>query len=98
MIRRGGGGIIHGILQKEPALRGAMSEADRAALRQDWFVRLAKSPEQIQTYPAWAVATTPPEPFDDLRRTDEVRAAQDKRIPPKVRRKMSELGQLPPSH
>ena len=90
--------IMQGILQKEPSLRGAMSDADRAALRRDWFVRLAKSPEQIQTYPAWAIAATPPEPFDDLRRTDEVRADQDKRIPPKLRRKLSEKGQMPPSH
>ncbi|KAL1506945.1 hypothetical protein AB1Y20_007809 [Prymnesium parvum] len=81
--------ILQGVFQKDPSLRGAMSEEERAALRRDWFLRLAKSPEQCKTYPAWALGT-PPEPFDDLRRTDEMRGTEDKRIPPKIRRKLGE--------
>eukprot|EP00966_Prymnesium_polylepis_P122261 2826026-Prymnesium_polylepis.1 len=73
--------------------RGALLPRAR---RRDWFVRLAKSPEQCETFPRWAAAEPPPEPFGDLRRADEVRAAEDKRIPPKIRRKLGE--QLASSH
>lgn len=95
--------ILQTILQKEPSLRSAMSDEDRASLRREWFVRLAKSPEQRDIFPRWAGADTPPEPFDDLRRADETRAAGDNRIPPKIRRKLQQLGDErltpgPPAH
>ena len=72
-------------------LEGAMSDEERESLRRDWFLRLAKTPAQVEEYPRWASGELPaPKPFDDLRRTEELRKANNM-IPPKIRKRLAAL-------
>ena len=72
-------------------LEGAMSDEERESLRRDWFLRLAKTPAQVEEYPRWASGGLPaPKPFDDLRRTEELRKANNM-IPPKIRKRLAAL-------
>jgi hypothetical protein len=62
-----------------------------AALRREWFLRLAKNPAQVQEYPRWASGQCqPPNPFDDLRRTEALRN-EGNMIPPKIRKRLARL-------
>ena len=80
--------ILQGILQKEPGLRGAMDEEERCELRREWFLRLAKNEKQALSFPKWAAGPRYPRPFDDLRRTEEMRKAA-LMIPPKIQRRLA---------
>ena len=80
--------ILQGILQKEPELRGAMDEEERCELRREWFLRLAKNEKQALSFPKWAAGPRYPRPFDDLRRTEEMRKAA-LMIPPKIQRRLA---------
>jgi tRNA G18 (ribose-2'-O)-methylase SpoU len=72
-------------------LEGAMPDAERESLRRDWFLRLAKTPAQVEEYPRWASGDLPPpKPFDDLRRTEELRRANNM-IPPKIRKRLAKI-------
>jgi hypothetical protein len=72
-------------------LEGAMSDAERESLRRDWFLRLATNPAQVEEFPRWASGDLPaPKPFDDLRRTEELRKGNNM-IPPKIRKRLAKL-------
>lgn len=84
--------ILQRILDRQPKFHSAMSDVERGELRREWFLKLAKSPHQQKSYPAWAQSERTPRPFFDLRRSDTMRLG-DQRIPPKIRAR--ELGMRP---
>lgn len=61
-----------------PELAGSMPDDERAALRRDWYVRLAGANESKQAiYARWA--ETPPEPLDSTRASKESRTPRIKK-------------------
>ncbi|TAH37881.1 MAG: TrmH family RNA methyltransferase [Planctomycetota bacterium] len=65
-----------------PEARGDLPESEKAALRELWYRRLAKSEETWAEYQAWLEA--PPPPLPELRPEDAFRQA---RVPAKIRRR-----------
>ena len=52
---------------------------------------MAKNPAQLVEYPRWASGQCqPPNPFDDLRRTEALRS-EGNMIPPKIRKRLAKL-------
>eukprot|EP01051_Picozoa_sp_SAG22_P013832 SAG22_NODE_1599_length_4030_cov_39.665225_2_plen_134_part_00 len=74
-----------------PDLRADMSDDERAAIRRQWYLQLAKTPQQHEEYPMW-LAPPLPAPFTDLRRPAPLRAG-DQRVPPKIKKRLSALEQ-----
>lgn len=68
-----------------PGAVGNMAPEAKAALRAEWYPKLARTPEQLTEYTA-RIANPPP-PYDDLRRPDEHRGGWQ---PKKVKRKNNE--------
>lgn len=52
-----------------PEARGDLSEEEKAAIRRDWYEKLAKSDSKRDEYLRWL--PNPPEPLSDLRKADK---------------------------
>ena len=74
--------VLQALLFLCPTAVGNMAPEGRAALRAEWYPKLARTEEQKVEYAA-RVANPPP-PFDDMRRPDEHRGGWQ---PKKVKRK-----------
>eukprot|EP00928_Gymnodinium_smaydae_P048435 TRINITY_DN32385_c0_g1_i1.p1 TRINITY_DN32385_c0_g1~~TRINITY_DN32385_c0_g1_i1.p1 ORF type:complete len:565 (-),score=150.73 TRINITY_DN32385_c0_g1_i1:83-1777(-) len=75
---------IQSILDSNQALCGDMLDEERQTLRRQWFLRLAKTAEQREEYPARAAAASPPAPLRELRRDEALRADGHRFINPKI--------------
>jgi tRNA G18 (ribose-2'-O)-methylase SpoU len=70
--------VLQRCFDAEPSLVGAMTGAERDALRRDWYVRLAgKNESRREVYRRWA--DDPPEPLDSTRPSDESRTPRIKK-------------------
>jgi tRNA(Leu) C34 or U34 (ribose-2'-O)-methylase TrmL len=76
--------VLQRCFDADASLAGAMDEAERSALRKDWFHRLAgQNPAREAEFAAWALA--PPAPAVDARPALESRKP---RVPRKLRKKV----------
>jgi len=76
--------VLQRCLDACPELRGAMTDEERAEVRQDWYRRLAGSDQLMHLYDEWI--ENPPPPLDTVRPSDEFRRP---RVPKKLKRKMA---------
>ena len=79
--------VMQHLFYIDPSLACDMTDAERRALRQKWYPRLARNDVQKDAY--LALVDNPPAPFTDVRRPDEHRVGWMKK---KVRRRMQDAG------
>ena len=77
------------LLLKFPHVRGQLEPEERQTLRETWYTKLAKSPDELRQYLA-----NPPLPYQDVRRPDPFRAPWvEKKIIKRVAQREEDLRQ-----